>query len=322
MNLTKNKIFFIIFIFSAIIVGCEKLNVERINKINTVEIKVNSSTVIAKSNLLDIGTNKITEYGHNFYGSQLYTFFPHNADVIKGEFTDTIKELMPGNTYYIRSYFKEENSITYGPVKELLFWPDGIFFHTPVINYLSKSSVKINTGIINIGSMSACDYGLCWDISANPTLSDNKQGFGAISTNKAFDVTLNSLSVRTHYFAKPYLKFLNQFIIYGSPIDIYIPELIISTSGYLVTGSTTATLRGSIDTLGVPAITDYGFCMATLNSNPNVNDTKYSLGTINQTGEFTKALTGLTQGVRYYFRAYAMEDSSIKYGEVMSFQTN
>jgi len=80
-------------------------------------------------------------------------------------------------------------------------------------------------------------------------------------------------------------------------------------------GTTTATLNGNVTSDGGSAITERGFYCDT-NSNPT---TKYTVpGT---TGAYTKDMTDLLPGTKYYFKAFATNSVGTSYGSILDFTT-
>lgn len=81
---------------------------------------------------------------------------------------------------------------------------------------------------------------------------------------------------------------------------------------------TTATAGGSILANGAN-VTVRGVCFSASNDNPTIDD----LHTIDGcgTGDFKSLLTALQENTTYYVRAYAMNNSGISYGNVVSFST-
>ena len=81
--------------------------------------------------------------------------------------------------------------------------------------------------------------------------------------------------------------------------------------------TTTATGNGTIASLGSSAVTQHGHCWATA-INPTTADSKTQNGA-GALGSFTSAITGLTQGLTYFVRAYATNSAGTSYGENVSF---
>ncbi|KKL22469.1 hypothetical protein LCGC14_2435120, partial [marine sediment metagenome] len=81
---------------------------------------------------------------------------------------------------------------------------------------------------------------------------------------------------------------------------------------------TSATLNGNITDLGIPTATQHGHCWNTTGT-PTTADSKTEEGVPGATGAFTSAMTGLTPGVKYYVRAYAINDDGTVYGNQVVF---
>ena len=86
----------------------------------------------------------------------------------------------------------------------------------------------------------------------------------------------------------------------------------------VATGVTTTgvTLNGNVTSDGGATVTARGFLYGT--SSSNLTQTVQSGS---GTGNYTKALTGLTSSTTYYYKAYATNSEGTAYGEVLSFTT-
>lgn len=81
---------------------------------------------------------------------------------------------------------------------------------------------------------------------------------------------------------------------------------------------TEAKLKGKLLSVGEDAITDHGHCWSWF-PEPDIQDSKTSLGPIAAPQEFTSNINGLTEEITYYFRAYATTANGTVYGNVASF---
>lgn len=81
--------------------------------------------------------------------------------------------------------------------------------------------------------------------------------------------------------------------------------------------STTAQVTGNITDSGITPITIRGF---QYNTSPSPNQETVEAGSFS-TGSFSHTITGLNEGVLYYFRAYAVNSEGVSYGEWLSFTT-
>ena len=86
--------------------------------------------------------------------------------------------------------------------------------------------------------------------------------------------------------------------------------------------STTATLNGNITSDGGVTITARGFVYATSNADLTIENTAADTVIVSgTTGVFNSAITSLTAGTKYYYKAYATNSLGTTYGDVQSFTT-
>lgn len=95
------------------------------------------------------------------------------------------------------------------------------------------------------------------------------------------------------------------------------PTIIETVAATSIT-STTAESGGNITNDGGATVTAYGVCWSTSMA-PTTDDNYTEDGT--GTGEYTSSLTGLTNGTKYYIRAYATNSVGTTYGPTQEFTT-
>lgn len=83
--------------------------------------------------------------------------------------------------------------------------------------------------------------------------------------------------------------------------------------------TTGATINGKVTSDGGAVITQRGFYYSSTSSTPDQNSTVVLV--VGQTGDFSKALTGLKENTTYYFRAFATNSVGTSTGDVKSFKT-
>lgn len=88
------------------------------------------------------------------------------------------------------------------------------------------------------------------------------------------------------------------------------------TVGVQSTTATSATIVGAVSWDGGAEVIERGFCWNTTGL-PTISDNKVSCG--RGVGEYSATLVGLTKGVQYFVRAYAVNDVGVAYGEELSF---
>jgi hypothetical protein len=104
-----------------------------------------------------------------------------------------------------------------------------------------------------------------------------------------------------------------EFEEWGNPATLQVTTI----NATSISGST-ATGHGSIDSLGISAVTQHGFVWDT-NVDPTI-----ALSTKTQDGAaglgiFSSSITGLLLGTKYYFRGYATNTEGTVYGANFSF---
>lgn len=83
---------------------------------------------------------------------------------------------------------------------------------------------------------------------------------------------------------------------------------------------TTSTGNGNITDIGAGSATKRGVCWNTTGNPTIANDKSEETGTFG-TGAFSRPMTGLTPGTKYYVRAYAYNSKGYGYGSVLTFTT-
>lgn len=91
----------------------------------------------------------------------------------------------------------------------------------------------------------------------------------------------------------------------------------VTTQAVTAIVTTTATGNGNITSIGSSAVTQHGHVWNTTGS-PTTADSKTQKGA-GVAGAFTSAMTGLTEGTKYYVKAYAQNDNGITYGSETTF---
>ena len=306
--------------------ACKKFDNERINKLSSDNVNVNKSLVTATSIILDIGKEGITEYGHCWSVNNEPTISDFKStkttEIKTGYFTDTLKNLHPNTTYKIRSYAKNNSTVLYGETKTFTTITTGITVTARNETAVTNTSATVKGIISNLKSLKIQDYGHCWSKTSNPTINDFKTSFGELSQDNEFTSSLTNLELETPFYIRSYAIADNSTILYSDTVILVIPQLQVQTISAQTTSATTATLTGNILKLGVNTVTNHGFCWSYSTSSPDINSTVVSLNSINHTGNFTTILNNISQGITYYYRAFATEGAVIRYGEIKSFTNN
>ncbi|GGZ77018.1 T9SS type A sorting domain-containing protein [Algibacter mikhailovii] len=193
----------------------------------------------------------------------------------------------------------------------------------PIVETLSISNVT-NSGangvgeIIDIGDSNLINKGFCWSINPNPTISDvnsvNKQNVSVFSVN------LSDLKSNTTYYARAFAT--NNFgVSYGNEISFLAPEGLpqIITDSFTNLTAISVRLNGEVTDEGTNNFIKRGICWSNTTFTPTIdNDNLENAG---GKGDFFIDVTSLFPNTTYYYRAYAINDLGITYGESLTFQT-
>jgi len=239
-----------------------------------------------------------------------------------GSFSSNISGLLPDTTYYLSAYASNSEGTSYGDV---VTFTTNKTIVAPTVTTTAISNITFDTAlsggeIVDDGGSEIIAKGICWSLTANPTVDDAK----TISevTTTSFISTLSPLSENTTYYVSAYAT--------NSKGTSYGETLTFSTSKTIVipTVTTTAISNITFDTAlsggeivdnGGSEIIAKGICWS-LTANPTVDDSK----TTNEVASenFVSTLSPLSTNTTYYVRAYAQNSKGIAYGASLSFTTS
>jgi len=230
-------------------------------------------------------------------------------------FVSNITGLMAGTVYHVRAYATNAAGTSYGEDKS--FTTTAVTMTTTAITEISLTGAVSGGTITSDGGATITAKGVCWSISADPTISNSKTSDGTGSAS--YVSTITSLSAGTTYHVRAYATYSNGTS-YGEDITFTTSKTTstISTSPVSSLSMTTATIGGVITSDGGAAITAKGVCWS-ISANPTISD----LFTTNGTGSanFSSFITELTPNTTYHVRAYATNSEGIAYGNDVEFTT-
>ena len=235
-------------------------------------------------------------------------------------FTSYLTNLTPGTTYHVRSYAINSVGTAYG--NELTFGTTAL--GVPTVTTAVMGSITYTTAVSggNISANGGSDVtlrGVCWSLSADPTINDNKSSDGP--GNGSFISSLINLLPGTIYHVRAYAT-NGVGTGYGTDISFtttVIGYAAITTKDITSVSYFSAASGGDITDAGGGTITAKGVCWS-LALNPTISDSHTSNGTGN--ASFTSNLTSLTQNTTYHVRAYATNNKGTSYGNDVVFTTN
>ena len=288
---------------------------------------IQSTQAIVAGNILKIGNDTgITQYGHVWGSTANPTTADHKtmlgSTMTVGSFSSTLTGLSPNQTYHVRAYATNSLGTAYGDDVTFTTVYDIVNLTTIGATDITHSEATTGGSISDKGGHTIKEQGVCWSTSSNPVISDNRQV--SADRNDRFTVRISGLREQTSYHARAYAITETNEIYYGNDVsfqtthEIKLPQVTATAVSSITTNS--ATFRSSITSDGDGNISDCGFVYSRTPSPTITNATKLSCGK-QQSGAFTKQVTGLNDNTTYYVRSYIVNEAGVGYGEEINFAT-
>lgn len=240
--------------------------------------------------------------------------------VEKAVYWVTVEGLEFFTTYHYRAYVIDKSgSVTYG--KDATFTT---LANVPLLSLDEAKDItaifaKITGNVTNDGKDTVTTRGICYNILAGPTVTNdttiNGNGTGE------FVADLDNLLPATKYYARAYA--INKMGVgYSNEVSFTTANGVaaLATDSVGEIRQTTAKVYGKVIVNGGSAITERGFVMASTD-NPTTADTKI-VDAENLVGVMSGDLTGLDTGKKYFVRAFATNEEGTSYGNTLQFTTD
>ncbi|MTK52679.1 hypothetical protein [Paludibacter sp.] len=239
-----------------------------------------------------------------------------------GSYKTTITGLTPGTTYYVKgfatnsagtAYSSEVSFITASLVPVTTTTPSNITYSTA-----SSGGIVSNTGNSVITAR-----GICWSIGNNPTVALTTKTSESLGTDGtgSFTSTMTGLMSGVKYYVRAYAT-NSAGTSYGNLDSLTTTPPVapfVTTVGTSSVSGSSAIISGEVTSEGGDAVTERGICWSTSPS-PTIDKLHASNG--NGAGTYNVSVSGLTGGVTYYARAYAVNSIGIGYGDDIVFTTD
>jgi hypothetical protein len=277
------------------------------------------STAICGGSISNAGGATITERGICYDTSKNPTT---SNSVIKsgsgtGDFSVALSGLSSNKTYYVRAYAINVIGTSYG--NEVSFTTASLpTITTATASLVTQTSARCGGDVLNQGSSTVSQRGVCYDIRSNPTIDNNIVASG--TGGGVFTASLTGLTPGTTYFVRAYATNASG-IIYGNEVTFLTnPVLVptVSTTAVSLILTTTATSGGNVTNDGSGTVVSRGICYST-SHNPTLLSDFVESGS--GTGNFIATINGLNPGTTYYVKAFASNSAGTAYGNEVSFST-
>jgi uncharacterized protein (TIGR02145 family) len=288
----------------------------------TAATSVTQTTAVSGGNITADGGGAVTARGTCWSTSANPTITDSKTSDATGTgvFTSNLTGLTAATVYHARAYATNSAGTAYG--NDITITTTAILIATLTTN--SATSITLTSAvsggnITSDGGGAVISRGVCWAITANPTISNSKSIDG--SGTGIFISNLTTLLSATTYHVRAYAV-NSAGTAYGNDItfttsSVAVPTLTTATISAIT--STTATSGGNITADGGGAVTARGICWATT-TGPTILSNTATSGT--GTGIFVSNITALLPGTTYYVRAFATNSAGTGYGNELSFTSS
>jgi hypothetical protein len=237
-----------------------------------------------------------------------------------GSFTSPITGLSTGLTYYVRAYATNSAGTSYGP--EVTFVPNLPGYPivtTDVVTAIASDGGTSGGNVTSEGSSAVTARGVCWSIS--PTAVKGASNFTTNGTGLGtFPSTITGLTMGTLYYVRAYAT-NSAGTAYGNEVSFTTAAsaglATLSTNAVTAIHGTSGTSGGVIISNGGNTVTSQGVCWGTT-ADPIIGATNFTNDAA-VSSTFTSTITGLTTGLLYHIRAYAITSAGTSYGNDVTF---
>jgi hypothetical protein len=307
-----------------LIYSCKPLKLDKVSLITNDTVIVANNVVTVYGTIIDMGeADKIFDYGFMLNDSLFNTTTISKGSLYTPDsFKHSFARLSPDQEYSVVCYSDNGIEIVEGDTLQFILSSDDVTIDISNYHILDPKSASCDVSISDLGSMYLNKLGICYSKEELPTVVDRIEYKWNISNDTVRSFQITNLDTDSEYFYRGFAEFGNGIIIYSDSIlSSMITSLKVSTDTHTITISndTTVTMEGEIIDMGANPVIDHGFCWSYTTNSPNFNENVISNNIASGTGKYYSLLNNPHPNVNYYYRAYATDGESVKYGEIMVF---
>ena len=284
--------------------------------LSTLEVEeVISISAVCGGNITDDGNAAISQRGLCWSQNENPTLDDSISVVDSvgiGTFKSEITKLTPGTLYYVRAYATNVAGTAYGDVQQFTTRNIPVLKATECTDITQETAICHGNILSNAGA-AVTEQGFCWSTTSQPTIENEKVTATAENGLGDFSITISGLQWGTTYYVRSYAV-TSVGTAYGDEVSFTTWDVTTNTPTNITENS--ADCGGTIVAEGKTDFIEKGLCWSN-STNPTIENEKITLNGEN----FSGTITGLTDGVVYYVRAYATNAVGTVYGEERTFTT-
>lgn len=282
---------------------------------------ITKESVVAGATVKETGGTPIIEKGFCYGNSSQEPSIEKDTKVVsnaEGEaISATINGLEEGGKYYLRAYATNKKGTSYSSKIEFTTLTTYVpSLNNPTFTNISETGAAVSAQITDNGGTSITEKGICYSSSSTqPNISDDTKTTSSVEGNN-IAVSLGSLTAGTKYYVRAYAT-NKRGTSYSATAELTTAQTFVPTLANVQVmdiKEVALSASSSVSNNGGAAVTEKGICYSSTSNQPTIDDTK--ILSTEAGNAITAKLTGLTGGVHYYLRAYAINKNGIGYGNV------
>ena len=206
-NLKKGAL--VIFLLT-IIMGCKKETPQTVPILTTkTTTSITANSAVSGGDITNNGGSEITEKGICWSKNPNPTVTDNKISNGKGSepFTSNITGLSGGTQYYVRAYAINATGTGYGSDVSFTSTATLATFTTPITSgEITDTSSIVSVTIQSNGGATITERGICWSLTDNPTINNNKivAPISQSNQNNFYNITISKLNFESKYYIRAY----------------------------------------------------------------------------------------------------------------------